>query len=112
MEKGDGLDVPDNRGNGQKARTQPPGFLLYSLQEHPTDALSPPPGGHHDRLDLRFCLAHNQPDQADHLPGAFRNPDALCAYLSEMPVKVQARIVAADGKVLVNLAMTLYQFDP
>jgi hypothetical protein len=29
-----------------------------------------------------------------------------------MPVKVQARIVAADGRVLVNLAMTLYQFDP
>ena len=59
-----------------------------------------------------FHIPQDQPEQADDLPGALRNPNSLRAHLSEMPVKMQAGIIAADGRVLVNLTMVLYQLSP
>jgi hypothetical protein len=68
--------------------------------------------GHDNRLHLPFLPIHDEADEADGLSVTIGHPESFRTYAGEMRVKVQSRIVAADGRIVIDLPVALGQFHP
>jgi hypothetical protein len=66
----------------------------------------------HDRLQFRRPVAGNQPGQADDAPVDLGYPEVFRPHPVQMFVKLEARLIAADGRALINVPVPLRKLYP